>query len=111
MGQGYRLNRLDAIEAKINRQKYIEENFPELSDCAATNLLTSMVYAGQMSIKYLPKEECSHALKILKRELRTEINCRHIHLMGSFGNRLWLCLAKQAFVGVCRLRNFFNRGF
>ena len=110
MGQGYKLNRLDAVEAKIIRQKYIEINFPELSDCAGTNLFGSMIYAGQMSIRHLSKEDCSKALAILKRDFLAEIKSRHIQWVGSFGNKLWLCLSRVSFVGTCYLRNVLNRG-
>lgn len=110
MGQGYKLNRLDAIEAKIIRQKYIEMNFPELSDYAGTNLFGSMIYAGQMSFRHLSKEECSKALVILKNDYFAEIKSRHIHWVGSFGNKLWFFLARLSFVGTCRLRNALNRG-
>lgn len=111
MGQGYKLNRLDAIEAKIIRQKYIEMNFPELSDCAGTNLFGSMIYAGQMSLRYLSKEECSKAITILKRSFLTEIKGRHIRWIGTYRNKLWFFLATLSFVGTCRLRNVLNRGF
>ena len=38
MGVGYNIRRLDALEGKANRQKYIEKNFPDLSTQAKIDL-------------------------------------------------------------------------
>lgn len=108
MGQEYKLSRLDAIEAKIQRQRYIEANYTDLKDEAGTNLLWSIIYAGQMSIKYLDDSERSEALCILKTYIG---QIKGISIVGTIQDRIWLQAAKKSLNLVCTIRNRLNIGF
>ena len=61
MGIKYSSKRLDALEAKTERQQYIEKNFPALRLLARTNLILSCIYSGQ-NVTKLWKEQ-GHILK------------------------------------------------
>lgn len=105
MGQGYKIKRLDAIEAKVRRQKYIDHNYPELSDIAATNLMGSIIYAGQMSIAHLDKKEKSKAIYLLKRYIKDVFGNNKYLFIDTTKQKLWLHMGMKQLVFTCRLRN------
>lgn len=105
MGQGYKFKRLDAIEAKVCRQNYIDCNYPELSDLAATNLMGSIIYAGQMSIAYLDREERKKAIFMLKGYIKDTICNKNYHFIDTVKQNLWLYMGKKHLVFTCKLRN------
>lgn len=106
MGQKYNLKRLDAIEGKVYRQKLINNMFPELSNIAATNLMDSIVYAGQMSLKYLDKKNMETAYDKLTDYIRQNIKANNYSFMGSIVHRSWNTCALYNLKLVCRFRNF-----
>lgn len=105
MGQGYKFKRLDAIEAKVCRQKYIDHNYPDLSDIAATNLMGSIIYAGQMSLAYLDVEEKNIAINILKRYIKDIFGNKKYHFIDSSKQKLWLYMGKKQLAITCKIRN------
>lgn len=46
MGSNFSIKRLDAIEAKLQRQKYLERDFPMLREQGLANLYFSCMYTG-----------------------------------------------------------------
>lgn len=66
MGVRYSMKRLDAIEAKVLRQSYLEEKMPELATEGKINLLFSCLYQGQLALKSLSREEKKKTFKQLK---------------------------------------------
>lgn len=105
MGQGYKFKRLDAIEGKVCRQKYIDHNFPELSNIAATNLMGSIIYAGQMSLAYLDEEEKKVAINILKEYIKDIFGNKKFHFIDTPKQNLWLYMGKKQLVLICKIRN------
>lgn len=111
MGSGYSLKRLDALEAKEQRQRYIEKHYPALSKIAKINLFNSCIYNGQMTLKFLEgehKKEAIHSIGVLqsniclsKREIKS--------LSGS--EKLWIQMAKVNFWMLCRIKNLLGKGF
>lgn len=111
MGTGYSLKRLDALEAKKQRQVYLEKNYPALAFAGKKNLFYSCVYSGQMTLKYLDGDEktaaqrtvsaCFAEHKLNKDEMR---NC-------SLYERIWIRLLNKNFWAGCRLRNLLKKGF
>lgn len=110
MGQNYSLRRLDAVEAKYNRQLYIENNYPNILDYATTNLYETCIYQGQMSLKYLSNEELKQAKKKLiyyvKKIKHNKLDLSQL----TFSRKLWIFLSKISFFGTCRLKNLLNKG-
>lgn len=108
MGQKYNLKRLDAIEGKVYRQNLINNIFPELSNIAATNLMDSIIYAGQMSLKYLDKKSMEIAYDKLTDYIRQNIKANNYSFMGSIVHRIWNTCALYNLKFVCRVRNLFG---
>lgn len=111
MGSEYNLKRLDALEAKQQRQIYIEQQFPELSDLTKINLYESCIYSGQMTLKYLSNAEKKKAIKIID---NVQKKCRpgaKVAPSLACSQELWIQLAKINFWGLCRLKNLLRRGF
>ena len=67
MGQGYNLRRLDALEAKWRRQKYIEQYYPELILQAKLDFFASCMYMMQCVIKYMSGRDKRQAVAIIRK--------------------------------------------
>lgn len=111
MGTGFSLKRLDALEAKVRRQEYLECYFPKLKEKAKINLYFSCVYAGQMTLRFLKNQEKKKAkekidgyVKICKLK-KDEV----IALTG--GSKFWYRILRKHFWLGCKLRNIAGRGF
>ena len=111
MGKPYSLKRLDALEAKKQRQLYIDLKFPELSALAGINLFTSCIYSGQMTLKFLEGDEKKEAIRIINRIQRSSRPDLHGRKRSSGTERLWINLASLNFWWTCRLKNLLGKGF
>lgn len=111
MGTSYSLRRLDALEGKMNRQEYIEKNFPKLVTQAKIDLFGSCMFAYQNVLKYMQGEEKKKAKDIIykykeKRTLsRAEINI----IVGS--SKKYYKFAKINFYLCCKFRSVMGIGF
>ena len=111
MGETYSLKRLDALEAKLQRQVFLDAHFPALSLPARCNLFGSCIYAGQMSLRYLPAAHRSAArAKISAIVGQCGISFRAC-MAVSGSNKLWYSLAKISFWATCRVKNLLKKGF
>ena len=110
MGETYSLKRLDALEAKLQRQVYIDAKFPQMSLQAKLNLFGSSIYAGQMSLIHLSREQQAIAKKKINGILsECAISFKEcISVIGS--NKLWFTLAKISFWGTCKIKNLLKKG-
>ena len=110
MGVGYNIRRLDAIEAKSNRQKYIESRFPDLATIAKSNLIGSCIYAGQMSLLHMDKHTQKTAQQLIDMARKCHVlsvsELRHV----PYNIRLWMMMSKISFWGTCRLKNLLKKG-
>lgn len=110
MRSTYSLKRLDALEAKFERQKYIDLRFPQLSEVAAVNMILSCIYSGQMILLYLTGVERAQALSKV-----------HSYFKGAFSTiiqqripakeKIWINMARMNFVLTCKIRNILKIGF
>lgn len=111
MSVGYNLKRLDALEAKQQRQTYVELYYPTLSAVAKVNLFTSCIYSGQMALKFLKGQQRKKAIHII--ESVQSNNCptqQEIkNLTGS--KKMWIQMARVNFWMLCRLKNLLGKGF
>lgn len=110
MGQGYQLKRLDAIEAKCLRQNYIENYFPELRIVSMVDLAFSVMYAGQMSLKYLEKKERKKAMSFLKLQYSQLAVCNFRSIKLPLKQMVWLYAAKISFFGTCWVKDLLGIG-
>lgn len=109
MGTSYSLKRLDSLEAKLQRQKYIEKNFPELEELATVDLWFSSLYSMQQSLQFLSPKEYEIARK--KIELIAEnIFLKKCLKQLPIKQKIWLLLSKISFEKTCCLRNLLKVG-
>lgn len=109
MNNHYNLKRLDVIDAKFQRYEFMEEKYPQLLKYAYTDLFNSCVYAQQMSLKYLSKDD----LNIANIKIENYISIlmeRHIK-DKSLKEFIWYKLFTVNFIMMCKLRNLLKIGF
>jgi len=104
MGSGFSLKSLDSLEAKQQRCKYIDMHFPSVSQAARINLWFSCIYAMQMSLTHLSKNDYTVSKKYI---LKTKRNCAKFFLFAIKGikPKIWYLFSKTSFIFTCRLRN------
>lgn len=111
MGVGYNIRRLDALEGKANRQKYIENNFPELSTQAKIDLYGSCMFAYQSVLKFLSGADKKKALSIIKKyKNNCNLSFDEIKLADKSA-RKYFYLAKCNFGFCCKFRAISGIGF
>ena len=110
MGTRYSLKRLDALEAKMQRQKYIEEIYPGLKEVALVNLFTSCIYQGQMSLSKLKGEQFYKAREQIDSIVNQIKITKGIMDNMSLSTRIWTFMAKISFWGTCRVKNLLKKG-
>lgn len=110
MGRTYSAKRLDAIEAKRERQEYIKCNMPGLENKGRIDLWFSCLYHGQQALKNLSKREN----KKIFSDLQDVLKCYPL-LNGDLhgiknSHRVWLCLTAISMKQTCYLRNIMKIG-
>lgn len=110
MQSGYSLRRLDALEAKENRQRYFEKNFPALCATAGENLLFSCIYAYQMCQNFMDTKD----RKIAKKKIcdiikRNPLEKKDIKSLAR-KERIWLGLLRISLSLTAKIRNILGIG-
>ncbi len=110
MGETYSKKRLDAIEAKVRRQAYLDQSIPELSGKGKINLLFTCLYHGQLALKHLQGSDKKSVYAYLRSVIRqTPLTGKEmVHLSAL--HRGWLWLAQHSLALTCRFRNLFHIG-
>ena len=111
MGNGYNLRRLDALEGKNNRQKYIEKNFPNLVTQAKIDLYGSCMFAYQCVLKFMKGSD----KKIAKRKIKQykaicNLSLSEIKTINNSSQK-WFYFAKFSFYLCCKFRAVTGIGF
>ncbi|MCI5806195.1 MAG: hypothetical protein MR029_07660, partial [Clostridium sp.] len=102
--------RIQAVEAKIQRHKYICIKLPELKGESLYNLWFTCLYQGQLALKSSNVYEKKSIVIFLKKTLRTyRIDLAELKEI-SITHKLWIVLEKIWFVGACKLRNLLKCG-
>lgn len=111
MGNGYNIRRLDALEGKMNRQAYIEKNFPTLATKAKVDLYGSCMFAYQSVLKFMSGKDKKKAGKIIKDyKNRCKLTNDEINSVTD-SSRKYYKLAKFNFYLCCKMKAIFNIGF
>lgn len=109
MGEKYSLRRLDVLDGKCERLKYLERRFPDMVEIAKWDLWFSCIYSFQMSLRFLPRDKC----KIARQKIKNIIKNMEISLCvrdRTLKEKMWLFLSKISFENTCRLRNILKVG-
>lgn len=111
MANGYSLKRLDGLEAKFNRQKYIDKKFPSVSQCAKINFYGSCIFSGQATLKYMKNPEKKQAMKIIKRYAFSSVLSKDDINNSNENMHFWFKLSKISFWLCCKIRAVTGIGF
>ncbi len=111
MGNSYNIRRLDALEGKVNRQAYIEKNFPILTTKAKVDLYGSCMFAYQCVLKFMSGNDKKKAGKIIRDyKNRCKLTTDEINSITD-SSRKYYKLAKLNFYLCCKMKAIFNIGF
>lgn len=94
--------RLQALDAKIERHRYIKKIYPELIEESSLSILNTCMYQGQLILSEDSKEKEREYLVKLKSILDTNVNS-----LTDFSTKqkFWFFLAKKSLKFTCYLRN------
>lgn len=111
MGNTYNLRRLDALEGKADRQKYIEKYFPGLAAQAKIDLFESCIFAYQSVLKYMSGKDKKIAKKVIYSYKDSfELSREEINNSSSSGAK-YLKLASVNFYLCCKIKAILGIGF
>jgi len=110
MGVCYAPRRLDAVEAKVLRQAYLEEHFPQISSYSRVDLVFTCIYHGQKVLTFLKGAEKNNALRLLRKTIGDFPLDKADKGTLRITHKLWYLLAKNCFVMTCRVRNLLHIG-
>jgi glycosyltransferase involved in cell wall biosynthesis len=110
MGTGYSIKRLDALEAKSQRQAYMKQHFPELTSLAKLNLIGSAIYSAQMSLLHLRGTDFEKAKEIIDNVVSSYPLTKEDWMNTDNRSVFWLKSAQLSFWGTCRIKNLLKRG-
>lgn len=111
MGVGYNIRRLDALEGKANRQKYIENNFPALSTQAKIDWYGSCMFAYQSVLKFMSGADKKKALSIIiKYKKNCNLTFSEVNTIKDSSKKYFM-FAKFNFYLCCKMRVIMNIGF
>lgn len=111
MGNGYNIRRLDALEGKMNRQAYIEKNFPTLTTKAKVDLYGSCMFAYQSVLKFMSGNDKKKASKIIRDyKNRCKLTTDEINSITDSSKKYYK-LAKFNFYICCKMKAVLNIGF
>lgn len=111
MGKIYQLNRLNEIEAKYERFKYIEKKYKDLTLLAKQDVLFSCMYSYQRLLKTKQIYEINKGKKILKQYIDKILFTKSDYKELDIKHKIWVILGKKSLGITCRIRNLFNIGF
>lgn len=102
--------RLQAVEAKEERHRFIENKFPTLIGESMKSIWFTSIYHGQQSLRYLHGEDRKACLRYLSA-------CLHRHPYPKADlkectakEKIWLTMAQISFLFTCLVRNFLGIG-
>lgn len=111
MHQSFSLRRMDALEAKLQRLKYLEQRFPSIVSEAKCNLYFTCIYLQQMALKDVNKKEQI----VMRKKIKNCLNsfCMEKSDLKCIDNkqRIWFWVSRLSFIGICRIRNILKIGF
>lgn len=110
MHQSFSLERLQAIDAKCQRLEFMRNRFPNVCSEARVNLWNTCLYMGQMSLKYINKNEQKEVFEMLNSVWEKY----HVILTDkknmSIMQHIWVMLSDISMKNACKLRNFLGVG-
>lgn len=110
MGEKYSLKRLHVVEAKAERQKYLEMHMKELAPKGRVSVLFTCMYHGQLALKQLEQDECNKAISVLNDVINNLDLKTEDYNNLSMTHKVWAYLCKWSLKFTCTVRNFLKVG-
>lgn len=110
MHMSFSMPRLQALDAKCRRLRFLEEHMPELVSQARVNLWYTCLYMGQMSLLHMSKEEQKAAFKEIAKSQALFPIIKDEKQKFSLNQRIWAILSDCSFKTACRIRNILKIG-
>ncbi len=110
MGKNYKLNRLDEIEAKYERLKFIEKNYKNLILLAKKDVMFGCLYAYQQLLLNGQKTDIKKGKAIVNKYIENILFTKEEYMNLDSKNKIWMKLEKKSLQVTCILRNFLNIG-
>lgn len=110
MGAKYTMRRLDAIDAKVQRQEFLTKNYPELQFDGELDLFFECLYHAQQIQSQLHGKEKNDAWHFIKNVIH---NCQILLKYNSnikFTHKFWIWISDESLELACILRNFLKIG-
>lgn len=111
MGNKFNIRRLDALEAKAERQKYIDANFPKLSKQAKFDLFGTCIFMCQSAMKFMKGKDKKQAKMIIRNYAKENKLDDSDFILTNGSNRFWLKFANKYFFICCKIRSVMGVGF
>ena len=102
--------RIDALEAKANRVKYMEKNFPSLVLKAKKNEFFFNLYLYQWMLRTDDIQEGDKCKQLLQEYLTNLTFTRQERAKLSLQNKIWINLANISLGATCKIRNMLKIG-
>ena len=111
MGVSFNLKRLDSLEAKVQRQKYIDKNYPSVANQAKIDLFGTCIFMCQSALKFMDGSEKKKAIEIIKKCVKDN-QLRKIDISSLRDrNQFWFGFAQKCFILCCKIRSITGVGF
>lgn len=106
MGEKFSLKRLDALEAKLLRIRYIQERYPGMTADAMTDLCFFCFWQAQKVLRCMEGDEREKGLQRIRQVWGQLCDARP----RTCKERIWMTLGRISFVATARLRNMLHIG-
>ena len=110
MGEQYSLKRLDAVEAKSQRQEFLNINMKALASKGRKNLVFTCMYHGQLAMIYLNDIDKKKAFAFLESTLKANKLQKEDYNASSTMHKVWMKLSQYSLRTTCRIRNCLKVG-
>lgn len=105
MGAGFSETRFAVIQAKTERQKYVEAQMPRLKDTGRVDMVFTCMYLGIEVFKAMGRKDAARWMKYLKDTVKSyPIGKAYLHTLR-WKKRLHLWMLQYFFVPVCLLHS------
>lgn len=108
MSRKYSVRNLDILEARAERLRFLEENYPELVNEARCDFRFTCIRAMQLSMMYVKEE----AFQECRQRILGYVKTHPLHYKEycglPLGRRLWCIMSNISFERTCRIRNKFH---
>ena len=108
MGKGFSEKSVQVIQAKTERQNYIEKNMPNLADLARVDLVYSCMHLGIQVLNKMGRKDALRHMKYMKDRIRSYPISKAYLLTLPWRKRVHLQMLQWAFIPVCWLHSIFE---